>query len=132
MRARYCAYWRTCSFLLLDASSTIDFGAGAGAVLKFASSSGVSWASGAVLDIVNWDGVALTGGGTEGLFFGANASGLTPEQLAQIRFIDSDGNVSPAGILSSGEVVAVPEPGTIGMLLLAGAGITLCRARRGR
>ena len=56
-----------------------------------------------ILYITNWHGSAVGGGDTQ-LFFGSNASGLTSQQLARIKF-NLSGGLSPARILATGEVV---------------------------
>src|SRR5581483_2220983 len=76
-------------------------------VLRFADSSGVPWAGDGRLTIQNWSG-SLTGGGSQQLFFGTSASGLTSQQLGRMQF--SNPAVLPNGtysarILSDGEVV---------------------------
>lgn len=79
-------------------------------ILRLANSSAQPWVSGASLFITNWQG-SVSGGGATQLYFGSNASGLTPQQLAQIRFVIS-GSFYPAAILATGEVVPV-EGGSI-------------------
>ena len=76
-------------------------------VLRFADSSSVSWASGAVLTIQNWSG-SLSGGGSQQVFFGTSAAGLTAQQLIQVQFSNPAGvsaGTYSARTLSSGEVV---------------------------
>lgn len=104
----------------LAGTAAIDLGNGA-SVLRFLDSSGnaPSWTG--TLSISNWSGT-LTGGGTDQLFFGSNASGLTSEQLAMIQFINPAGfdpGTYGAQILSTGEIVAIPEPGSAVTLLCA-------------
>jgi hypothetical protein len=80
--------------------------------LHFANSSAVAWTAGKVLTITEWDGSA-TGGGTEGIFFGDSAAGLTTGQLAQIQFVNPSGfdaGTYPAKILVTGEVVPYIAP----------------------
>ncbi len=100
--------------LKLTANSSIDLGASASA-LTFATSSGQAWTGGTTLTIKNWNG-STAGAGTDQLFVGANASGLTSGQLAQISFLNPAG--FPAGsytaqILATGEVVPVGLPPAI-------------------
>jgi len=85
-------------------NSGISFPDGA-STLRLASSSAQAWSPGATLYITNWHG-STSGGGASQLYFGANASGLTAQQLSQIRFVIS-GRLSPATILSTGEVVPI-------------------------
>ena len=85
----------------VDGSATIDFGSGS-SVLTFAASSGQTWDG--TLTILNWSG-SVSGGGTDQLFVGTSAGGLTSTQLAKI--------VTPTGQtarqLASGEVVLLPK-----------------------
>ena len=71
-------------------------------VLTFAASSGQTWDG--TLTILNWSG-SVSGGGTDQLFVGTSAGGLTSTQLAKI--------VTPTGQtarqLASGEVVLLPK-----------------------
>lgn len=93
----------TNSFLYLLASSC---------VLQFADSSGIPWSSGGRLTIPNWSG-SLNGGGSQQIFFGTSASGLTSQQLSQVRFSNPAGfppGTYPAAILSTGEVVPATVP----------------------
>ena len=84
------------------AGSAIDFGSGA-AILTFTNSSAAAWAGS--LQILNWSG-STNGGGTDRLFFGATAGGLTAGQLTRIVFSNpagTNGNFT-ATILGTGEV----------------------------
>jgi autotransporter-associated beta strand protein len=113
----------------LAGSATLDLGAGA-SVLHFADSSAFAWSG--TLSITNWSG-SPTGGGTDELFFGTTASGLTPAQLALISFVDPVGfapGTYAATMLAGGEVVAIPEPASAG--LLASGLLGLLGFRRGR
>ncbi len=122
---------QTLGTLTLTASSTIDFAGGA-SILAFADSSGASWASGAILSIINWQGSPISGGGSARLVFG----GLTSSQLAQIKFIDPAGWTGTYdGIqLKSCEVVPVPEPSSVVAAIALGglAGVFEWRRRRKR
>jgi autotransporter-associated beta strand protein len=84
----------------LTATSGIDLG-NAASKLNFATSSSLSWTSGAVLRVYDWDGTQA-GGGTDQLVVGSSNSGLTAAQLSQIRFV---GHATGASILPSGEIV---------------------------
>jgi hypothetical protein len=79
--------------------------------VMFADSSGQSWDSTQTLYIEGWNGLA-TGGGMDQLIFGNSASGLTPAQLQQIRFVGLAGPSATgfAKILPSGEVVPTAVP----------------------
>ncbi|HUR45824.1 MAG TPA: LamG-like jellyroll fold domain-containing protein, partial [Candidatus Saccharimonadales bacterium] len=76
------------------------------AILRFANSSGQTWAGG-ILHIRNWSG-SLNGGGGNQVIFGNSSSGLTPAQVAQIRFDFYPSTQYSAKILPTGEVV--PDP----------------------
>jgi hypothetical protein len=110
--------------LTLAANSRIDF-SGGGSVWNFSSSSLASWTAGSTLLITNWNG-NVNGGGSDQLVFGSAGSGLSAGQVAQIQFVNPNGinGVFAARILSSGEIVPVPEPATIGFgaLLLGSLG----------
>jgi autotransporter-associated beta strand protein len=114
--------------LTLQSSSIIDLSNGA-SILAFANSAlqAANWSG--TLSIYNWSGNVLTGNGTDQLYFGTDATGLAPSQLAQISFY-SDSGTTFLGVGSwatdlDGEVVplaAVPEPSTwIGAALALGA-----------
>lgn len=111
----------TVGTLALAASSTIDFGASAAAIV-FAASNGLAW-SDATLTIANYTT------GMDSLRFGANASALTATQLGRFRFADY-GNVS-GRIDAFGFVTPIPEPAAWGALLGAAAlGLTCWNRRR--
>jgi autotransporter-associated beta strand protein len=95
----------------LLSSSIIDMGNGA-SVLAFANSSAQVWTG--TLTILNWSGTALTGGGTDQLFFGTDSSGLTDTQLAQIAFYSDAGDtfLGTARYVGEGGEIAVPEAST--------------------
>ena len=89
-------------------SSSLNLPSGS-CVLRFADSSGVPWATGGLLMIQNWSG-SLNGGGSQQVFFGTSASGLTAQQLSQVQFINPAGlapGTYSARILSDGEVVPI-------------------------
>lgn len=91
--------------LNLTANSTITLGTGVHS-LSFANSSAVPWTAGQTLTITGWAGGYNGTSGTAGqLFVGADATGLTAGQLAQITFRDVSNNPFPAVILATGEVV---------------------------
>lgn len=74
--------------------------------LRFAGSSAVAWSNSALLIIEGWNG-SVTGSGSHQILFGSNSTGLTPSQLAQIRFHNPAGSTGyyPAAILNTGEIV---------------------------
>lgn len=84
----------------VDGDATLDFGSG-NCVLTFAASAGQTWTG--TLLIRNWSG-STAGGGTDQLFVGTSAGGLTQAQLKKIT--------SPTGQsarqLATGEVVLLP------------------------
>ena len=106
-------------------------------MLAFANSSAATWSG--KLSVYNYRGTPLVGGGLDQLFFGTDASGLTPAQLADITFYAGGPGSAELGtgvILSDGEVTytpaVVPEPFTWAAVL-AGAGfLALVRRRPAR
>ena len=110
-----------------------NFNLGSGdSVIAFADSSGQSWTSGQTFLLLNWTG-SLSGGGTDQVLFGSDASGLTGGQLGQITFRDPDGLGAgdyAAQILGTGEVVPVPEASTYALVFGLVAGIYLVYRRR--
>jgi fibronectin-binding autotransporter adhesin len=124
--------------LTLQSSSIIDLSNGA-SIIAFANSAlqAANWNG--TLSIYNWSGTPLTGNGTDQLYFGTDATGLTASQLAQISFYSDSGSTflgfGSWGTDLDGEVVplaAVPEPSTwIGAALaLAAIGYTQRRKFR--
>lgn len=117
--------------LTLTSSSVIDLGS-ASSILAFANSSANTWTG--QLSIYNWTG-SVNGGGTDQLYFGNTSSGLNTSQLDSITFFSDSGTTSlgTAGILSTGEVVPVPEPSTYvaGMLAVCAAAWSQRRRLRG-
>jgi autotransporter-associated beta strand protein len=109
--------------LALTSSSIIDMCADSGSILRFADSHSLTW-SGA-LTITNWDG-SFNGGGADELFVGSSLGTLTASQLSEITFINPSGVMGayPARILSTGEIVPIPEPATLN--LLASGGLLFC------
>ena len=101
----------TANTLTLSSSSTIDVGAGS-TTLQFANSSAASWTGNLIVN--NWSG-SFSGGGTDQIIFGNSASGLSTAQVNQVRFFNPAGQGGwwHAQILSTGEIVPVPEPSTI-------------------
>ncbi|MBI3882208.1 MAG: autotransporter-associated beta strand repeat-containing protein [Verrucomicrobia bacterium] len=110
--------------LTLSANSTITLVGTS--LITFLNSSGNAWAGN--LFIQNWSGTPVSGGGAEELKFGSSAGGLTGGQVGEIFFVNPTGwdpGIYVGRILSSGEVVPVPEPATWGgaAALLALAGV---------
>ncbi len=76
-------------------------------VIRFADSSAVPWTGGGRLMIMGWTG-SLSGGGSQQVLFGSNASGLTAQQLSQVQFWNPaslPSGIYGAKILSNGEVI---------------------------
>jgi autotransporter-associated beta strand protein len=116
--------------LTLSSSSIINMGAGS-SVIAFADSHLSSWTG--TLQIWNWSGTPTTGGGTDELFFGTSSGGLTSTQLGEIQFYSDSGTTLYGGaitILSTGEVVPVPEPSTYVAAALAMAALLITQRRR--
>jgi fibronectin-binding autotransporter adhesin len=122
----------TVGTLTLSANSVLDLANGA-SILNFANSSTTFGSGTFTLAIHNWTG-SLTGGGTDQVFFGSDNTGLTQQQLDRITFFSDSGTTSlgSAKILSSGEIVAIPEPAAAlaGCMLLALAGFSRRRTVR--
>lgn len=115
--------------LTLQSSSVLDLANGA-SVIAFANSSAATWTAGATLSIYNWSGTAVTGNGTDQVYFGTSTTGLTALQLSQISFYSDSGTTflgtATWGSDLDGEIVPtlvpVPEPSTwIGAALAVGA-----------
>lgn len=106
----------------LSANSILDLASGA-SIIAFANSSASPWTAATKLSIYNWSGTLTTGGGTDQVYFGTDATGLTTTQLSQIEFYSGSGtgDLGSAMILSTGEIVPVPEPGTWGAAVLTAA-----------
>ncbi|MBC7552724.1 MAG: VCBS repeat-containing protein, partial [Taibaiella sp.] len=102
------SYTYTLGTLKVDNNAIINLDTVTSHSLKFDPSNAVGWTAGKVLTITNWKG-AVPYAGTAGfkgkIFAGADATGLTASQLAQIQFVDSTGQVFGAVIRSSGEIV---------------------------
>lgn len=117
----------TMSTVQVLSNSVIDMGTlDAGNALVFADSSSIAWSG--ELQIWNYSGSDL-----DKLFFGSDASGLTSDQLDSISFYSDGGNtlLGTATILSTGEVVVVPEPATFGLIgALAALSLILKRRRQ--
>jgi autotransporter-associated beta strand protein len=90
--------------LALTDNSIIALGTGVHA-LTFDASSGISWTTGRLLVVTGWTGGYNSTTGTAGnIFVGTNASGLSADQLSQIRFFNGSA-YHHATQLSTGEVV---------------------------
>ena len=94
--------------------------------LRFANSSSLIWTNGVFLIIEGWNG-SLQGGGQHQLIFGSDATGLSPQQVAQVLFHNPMGvsGLYPATILATGEIVPtqfLAEQNVRGNLMLSWAG----------
>lgn len=120
----------TLGALTLEGDATIDLGAGA-SILRLANSASNIWALG-TLTIAGWSGLA-DGQGQDEIFFGSDASGLTASQISQIRFLNPLGfapGLYGAKLLSTGELVVIPEPGNVAFLMAGAASLLIRRRRR--
>lgn len=124
--------------LTLQATSTLDLATGS-SIIAFTNSSTKTWTG--TLNIYNWSGTALLGNGTDQVYFGTDATGLTVAQLNSINFYSDNGTTFlGTGIFApdlDGEViptlVPVPEASTwVGAALaLAAVGWTQRKRLRG-
>ena len=118
----------TVGSLTVASSSVLDLGTSGGtAIWTFANSASTTWTG--TLAVWNWSGNA-TGLGADQLYFGAG--GLTSDQLANISFVNPAGfdpGTYSAGLLGTGELVPVPEPGAFS-LAVGLLGLALGRRRR--
>lgn len=117
----------TLGTLTFSSSSTINLGGGA-SLVNFADSSAASWAGSGNLLITNWTD------GSDQIFVGNSSAGLTSTQLDRIRFVDPFGpgsGLKKALILSTGEIVPVPEPGALlsSVLIILFVGTRRARAK---
>lgn len=94
-------YSETLGTLTMNESATIALGTGVH-TLAFANSSAVAWTSGKTLTITGWTGSRGESGTSGKIFVGADNTGFTAEQLAQINF---SGYGNGAILLSNGELV---------------------------
>ena len=95
--------------------------------ITFANSSGISWATNAVLTISNWQGVASQQSEVTKLLFGTG--GLDSTQLAQIRFADQ--NIDGGQLLGAqGELAPIPEAPVVWGAAALAAFIVLRERRR--
>ena len=119
--------------LTLQSSSIIDMG-NIASIIAFANSLTASWSG--TISIYDWSGIPVTGNGTDQLYFGNNATGLSVAQLADFQFYSGFGTgafTPGAAILSTGEVVPlspVPEPSTWLAGVLAFGAVTYTQRRR--
>ena len=98
------AFSETYSTLSLTENSTINLDPSL-QIHNFEASNLISWTSGKTLKIIGWTGNYNSTSGTGGkIFFGNNSTGLTAQQLSQIKFFNGIIN-SDATQLSTGEVV---------------------------
>jgi len=102
-------YPRLGKLSVTSGNSMLDLQSGS-TTIRFLDSHDTTWDS--ILVVTNWSG-STNGGGTDQVFVGTSAQGLSAVQLAQIRFANPAGlpadNYS-ARILATGEVVPVVRP----------------------
>jgi lysophospholipase L1-like esterase len=99
-------YTDTVGTLAITGNANIYLGAST-SVLRFADSSATTWTADKQLIIREWNG-SPAGGGTEGVFFGTSAGGLSAGQLVKVGFMNPAGfatGLYQAAILATGEVV---------------------------
>jgi len=119
----------TLGTLDLNTAGTLTLALGGGVhTINFANSSAINWA-GSTLTITGWTGTAGAPGTAGRIVFGSSAAGLTLGQLGQVNF---SGYSNGAAILSTGEIVAVPEPSTWGALLAFALTAMVLLRRRSR
>ena len=109
---------------LSGGSNVLNLGSGT-SIVDFADSSGVAGGWSGTLQVWNWNG-NVGGGGTNAVFFGDSNPGLSSGQVAKISFLNPAGygnGLYGATLLSSGELVPVPEP-----TALAGAAVLAATA----
>ena len=102
--------------LSLSSSSSIDLTSTS--LLHFGASNLQTWAG--TLNILNWNGTLVTGGGAEELLFDNNVTSLTAAQLMEIQFTNPAGlpagsYLATFGTVADGEIVPgvpIPEPAT--------------------
>jgi fibronectin-binding autotransporter adhesin len=124
-------FTETAGALSLTNSSIIDLGGVSGiggtSILTFTGGSGLSAAN--TLQIWNWNGTAMTGGGSERLVI----PGLSEADLAYVSFYSGAGGTSLGtaayATLGGNELVPVPEPSAL-LSTLAMMGRSLFRRRR--
>ena len=128
----------TLGALTVSGNSELDFSSrlSLSSVLAFGKSSAAAWSG--TLSVYNYRGTPGVGGGTDQLFFGTDATGLTSTQLGDISFYSGGAGSTLLGtgvILADGEVTyapgAVPEPSTWAAVL-AGTGLLGLVLRRRR
>jgi fibronectin-binding autotransporter adhesin len=119
------------SLSLGTGTSVIDFANLSGTnVFTFAAS---TFSGAGTLQVWNWSGTPATGGGTDQLFFGNSAGGLTGGTSGSVEFFTGpgSGSLGVGSQLPSGELVPVPEPS--GLLAALGLlGLTFRRDGRFR
>lgn len=125
----------TLGTLAVAGTSQIDLVAAGNAVF-FASSASLSPQWTGTLAVLNWAAQAFGGTGNNQLFVGTDATGLdATAQVSKISFVNPtiDGVVQTgtygAMILSTGEIVAIPETSSA-LLALLGSSLIIGRRRR--
>jgi hypothetical protein len=119
-------FTETLDTLTLSSNSTLNLGTGSHQV-TFADSSSTTWASGAILTIDGWTGLA-GGSGTQGQIY-FTTMGLTSTQLSQITFTGFGTGAMFVGSTDEITPLSIPEPATV-FAGLALAGCVGWRERR--
>lgn len=115
------------AFSVLRLGQTGDSAVGPGSIVHFADSTALSWSG--LLRIEDWSGEPFLGGGHEQVYFGLEPGHLTQAQLDSIYFYSDVGQfLGTAHYLPTGEIVPMPEPGSVTLLAL-GATMLLRRRR---
>jgi hypothetical protein len=115
--------------------ATIDFTTGSGSSLVFSTISG---ASGAYIDVLNWNGLARTDNGlgtNDRLLIAGSDPGLTTTDLQNWQFYDNTGALFATGAMEIAygnmfEIVPVPEPSTWVAAVLAFGVVGYSQRRR--
>jgi fibronectin-binding autotransporter adhesin len=117
--------------LTLTATSTINFGSGNTSIIEFTGLG--THTAGAILQITNWDGTPVTGGGTERLLFAGLATSFTTMYLqTEVSFNGMTGYAVDqfTGFYEVTALAPVPEPSTWAAGLLAVAAVVYSQRRR--
>ena len=111
--------------LTLQANSVLDLST-TGSLIALANSQSSTWTAGTRLSIYDYTP------GSDNVYFGSDATGLTAAQLSQIEFFSGagTGDLGSAQILSTGEIVPVPEPATWAAGIMMVGSVAFSQRRR--